>query len=72
MSEEKETMSVTDIMQAYGISKMTVHRRVKEGVLTPINAPSAILYRQHKLLFYREDVERAFQENKDERLLQTA
>ncbi len=56
MPEQDETMSAADIMKEYGVSRMTVHRRVKEGVLTPINT-SRLLRRQHKLLFYRKDVE---------------
>lgn len=57
MSEQSETMSVADVMSELKMSRMTVHRRVKEGRLTPINT-SEFLYRQHKLFFLRRDVER--------------
>ncbi len=54
MSEQ--LMSVTDVMKKLNISRMTVHRRVKEGKLKPVNASQA-LYRQHRLLFKPEDVD---------------
>lgn len=54
---KNDLLSTSMIKQEYGISKMTVSRRMKEGVLTPTNA-SPVLYRQHKLFFRRSDVER--------------
>ncbi len=56
-SQSNETMSVIDIMQKYDVSRMTVYRRIKEGVLIPIASTSLALRRQHKLLFHRKDVE---------------
>jgi hypothetical protein len=64
MPDQSETMSVADIMKEYGISRMTVHRRIEKGVLIPINVSPA-LYRQHKLLFYRKDVAQALNKNKE-------
>jgi len=62
MPEKNETMSVSDVMKEYGISRMTVHRRVKEGKLKPVNTSKA-LYRQHKLLFSRQEVEQSLGKN---------
>lgn len=59
MQENKELWSVADIMKRYNISRMTIHRRVKEGTLTPINATPA-LKRQHRLMFNSSDVLAAF------------
>ena len=64
MSDLKETMTVSDVMKALGISRMTVHRRIKEGKLRPINSSPA-LYRQHKLYFHRSNVEELLQDIQD-------
>lgn len=55
MQDKSDLWSVTKIIELYGISRMTIHRRVKEGVLVPANA-SPILYRQHRLMFNPSDV----------------
>lgn len=59
MQENRELWSVADIMAYYNISRMTIHRRVKEGMLTPVNLAPA-LRRQHRLMFKPSDVVAAF------------
>lgn len=61
MQENKELWSVSDIMKRYNISRMTIHRRVKEGTLTPVNMAPA-LRRQHRLMFKQREVLAAFGE----------
>lgn len=61
MQKNKDLWSVADIMGCYNISRMTIHRRVKEGLLTPVNFAPA-LRRQHRLMFKPSDVMAAFGE----------
>lgn len=61
MQENKELWSVANIVACYNISRMTIHRRVKEGMLTPVNLAPA-LRRQHRLMFKPSDVRAAFGE----------
>jgi GIY-YIG catalytic domain len=67
--DANDLMSVADIMGKYGVSRMTIHRRIKEGALKPVGTVPA-LYRQHKLLFNRKDVEQLL--NKKNRVITAA
>jgi predicted site-specific integrase-resolvase len=59
-AKEGEVMNAQEVCKALDISYMTLLRRVKEGVLTPL-PKSPGLKRHRRLQFHRADVERLLQ-----------
>lgn len=58
MEDEKQVMSATQVIEYLKISRTTLHRFVKRGVLHPINEPNPLLDRPKTLLFSRDEIER--------------
>jgi predicted site-specific integrase-resolvase len=57
MGKEKEVMSATQAIEYLKISRTTLHRFVKRGLLHPINEPNPLLDRPKTLLFARSEIE---------------
>ena len=58
MEEVTEVMSATQVIKYLKISRTTLHRFVKRGLLHPVNEPNPLLERPKALLFARDEVER--------------
>ncbi len=52
---------MVEVCEALGISRMTAHRRIREGVIKPL-PKSPGQRRAHRLLFDRAEIERVKQE----------
>jgi predicted site-specific integrase-resolvase len=60
-SNNVEPMTMVEVCEALGISRMTAHRRIREGVIKPL-PKSPGQRRAHRLLFDRAEIERVKQE----------
>jgi excisionase family DNA binding protein len=52
-----ETMTIEEACQFLGVSRMTLTRRIKEGLITPLPKPPGLKIHR-RLEFKREDIEK--------------
>lgn len=55
-------MTTQEVLDAWGISRPTLYRRIKEGVITPLPKKPG-LKRAYPLLFRRSEIEKIQEQN---------